>query len=40
MCRENKNTHFRLNNIFSEEHAVYEVMWKNMVDLDRPQMRV
>ena len=29
-CRENQNTHFVVDNIFffSENHAVYEVMWK------------
>jgi hypothetical protein len=25
---ENQNTHFMLNNIFPENRAVYEVMWK------------
>jgi hypothetical protein len=30
-CGENQNTHF-MNNIFSpENHAVYEIMWKNIV---------
>jgi len=24
----------------NENHAVYEIMWKNMVDPDRPQMTV
>ena len=23
-----------------ENHAVYEIMWKNMVELDRPQMTI
>ena len=26
--RENQNTHFTFNNIFSENRAVYEIMWK------------
>jgi hypothetical protein len=30
-CRENKTTHFTLNNFFPESRAVYEIMWKNMV---------
>jgi len=30
-CRENKDTHFTLNNFFSENSAVCEIMWKNMV---------
>jgi len=30
-CRENQNTHFVFSNyFFSENRAVYEVMWKNM----------
>jgi hypothetical protein len=31
-CRENQNTHFMFNNFFSENHAVYEIMWKNMAE--------
>ena len=27
-CRENQNTYFKFNNFFSENRAVYEVMWK------------
>jgi hypothetical protein len=33
--RGNQNTHFMFNNIFLENRAVYEVMWKNMVQPDR-----
>jgi hypothetical protein len=29
-CRENKNTHFVLNNFFPENRAVYEKMWKGL----------
>jgi hypothetical protein len=25
---------------FPENHAVYEIMWNNMVEPDRPQMRI
>jgi hypothetical protein len=25
---------------FSEKHALYEIMWKNIVDLDKPQMTI
>jgi hypothetical protein len=25
---------------FSENRAVYEIMWKNMVEPDRPQMTI
>jgi hypothetical protein len=35
-----KNTHFVFNNVFSENRAVYEIMWKNMVQPDRPQMTI
>jgi hypothetical protein len=30
-CRENQNTNFVFNNVCSENRAVYEIMWKNMV---------
>ena len=33
-CTENENTHF----IFFENRAIYETMWKNIVELDWPQM--
>jgi hypothetical protein len=36
-CRENQNTRFVFNNVFSENFAVYEIMWKNIVKRDRPQ---
>jgi len=29
-CREKQNI-FMFNNFFSENHVVYEIMWKNMV---------
>jgi hypothetical protein len=28
------------NNVFAENRAVYEIMWKNMVEPDRPQMEI
>jgi N-acetyl-beta-hexosaminidase len=38
---ENQNTHFMFNNeVFPENRAVYEIMWKNMVERDRPQMAI
>jgi hypothetical protein len=37
-CRENQNTHFVLGNFF-ENHAVYEIKWKNIVERDRPHMK-
>jgi hypothetical protein len=38
-CRENQNTHFVLNNFF-QNLCHYEVMWKNIVEPDRPQMTI
>jgi hypothetical protein len=32
---ENIKTHFKFNNSLSEIPAFYEIMWKNMVELDR-----
>jgi hypothetical protein len=36
--RENQNKHFVFSNFFSENRAVYKIMWKNTVDPGRPQM--
>jgi hypothetical protein len=36
-CRENQNTHFKFCDFFSENHAVYEIMLKNMVESERMQ---
>jgi hypothetical protein len=33
-------THFMFNNFFSENRAVYEIMWKNMVEPNRPKMTI
>jgi len=33
-------TYFTINNFFSENHGVYDVMWKRMVDQDRPQTTI
>jgi hypothetical protein len=35
--RENQNSHFVFNNFFPENRAVYEIISKNMVELERPQ---
>jgi len=38
-CRENQNTHFMFGNVFFFENcAVYEIVWKNIVERGRPQM--
>jgi hypothetical protein len=39
-CRENQGTHFTFSNSFSENLAIYEIMWKNMVEPDRPDMTI
>ena len=40
-CRENKNTHFVLIKFFfCENLAVYDIMWKNTVELYSPQMTI
>lgn len=36
--RENQMTHFVFNNFFPEILDVYEIVWENMVDPDRPHM--
>jgi hypothetical protein len=36
--REYQNTHFMLNNLFSENSTFYEIMSKNMVDSEGIQM--
>jgi hypothetical protein len=37
--REDQNTHFIFKTYsFSENRAVYDIMWKNMAQSDRPQM--
>jgi hypothetical protein len=35
-CKENQNTHFVFNN-FSANRAVYEIIWKNILQPDRQQ---
>ena len=37
---EEKETHFMLNFFFPQKSCRYEIMWKNMVDQDRPHMAV
>jgi hypothetical protein len=37
---ENIKTQFYVHYLFFENHAIYEIMWKNMVQLDRPQVTV
>ena len=41
-CRENQNAHLISSNFFfsPENLAVYEIMWENMVETDRPRMTI
>ena len=41
-CRDNQNIHFVFSNIFfpPQNCAVYEAMWKNVVERGRPRMTV
>ena len=39
-CTENQNTHFVLGNIFSKICAIYELMWRNMVEPDTPNVNI
>ena len=39
ICKENRNANFMFNNFFLNR-AVYEVMWKNTVLPDWPQMTI
>ena len=37
-CRDNQNTHFVFNNFFLENRTVFEIMSKNTVEPEEPQM--
>ena len=39
ICSENRNAYFMFNNV-SENRAVYEIIWKNIVEPDRQQMTI
>ena len=38
--RQNENTHFIFNRGFAENRVVFELMWENVVQPDRPQVTV
>jgi len=41
ICREHQNTHFVFNNFFFFENpAVCEIIWKNIVETDKPQITI
>jgi len=33
-------TQIMFNNVFPENYAIYEIMWENTVQPDRPQMEI
>ena len=37
---ENQNTHFVFSNVPFDNRAVYEIMWKNIVERGRPQLTI
>ena len=39
-CREDNDTHFKFSNFLPQNRAVYDLVWKNTVQPDRPQMTV
>jgi len=38
--KKNQNTHVVFNTCSSKNRVVYEIMWKNMVQPDRPQITI
>jgi hypothetical protein len=40
LYRKSKHTHFKCNNCFFENRAVYDIMWKNILEPDRPQVTI
>ena len=38
--RESQNTHFMFINFSFEGRTVYQIMWKNVVEPDGPQMTI
>jgi hypothetical protein len=41
-CIENQNPYFMFNNFFflPKNRAMYDIMWKNVAELGRPQMTI
>jgi len=40
LLERNQNTHFLFNKLFPENRTVYEIMWKNIVEIDRPRVTI
>jgi hypothetical protein len=38
--RENYNTQFIFSDYLLENYAVYEIIWKSIIELDWPQMTI
>jgi len=38
--RENQNPYFVFNIFFKENRAIYEIMWKNILEPDEPYMTI
>jgi hypothetical protein len=38
--RENQNTYSVFSKSFFENYFLYEIMWKNVVERDKPQMTI
>ena len=38
ICKANQNTHFVVQERLSENRAIYDIVWQNMVQPDKPQM--
>jgi len=40
ICGENQNTHFVFNNVLPKIRAIYDRLWQNTVEADRPQLKM
>jgi len=40
ICRVSHNKKFQVRIFFRENRAVYETKWENMIQSDRPQMKI
>jgi hypothetical protein len=40
IIREHQNTYFMFNTFVSENRAVYEIMWKNIIEPGTPQVAI
>ena len=40
ICTETQNKHIMFNHFFFENRVIYEIVWYNTVEPDRPQMKI